>query len=160
MNNSGYVCLMIVLKMLEVRFDSRHIEDKFRDNKKEDTDVAIIKAAKELGLKVKLTVFREKVISRLIVDVGVGNTVRLRVPGYDDTKYEYLDGTITEIGNLSVKVEGLGTVYPVDISVNGIPDDMKQGMEGKMDIIIGTRTVMDYFLEPFRKGLDNSMKEK
>lgn len=105
-------------------------------------------------------IFKAYVADEDIVDIGVGDTVRLRLPGYDDTKYEYLDGTITEIGSLPVKAEGLGTVYPVDISVNGIPDDMKQGMEGKMDIIIGTRTVMDYFLEPFRKGLDNSMKEK
>ena len=67
MNNSGYVCLMIILKMLEVRFDGRHIEERFKEST--DTDVEIIKAAKELGLRVKLTIFKEKVISRLTVPV-------------------------------------------------------------------------------------------
>ncbi|MCR5208897.1 MAG: hypothetical protein K6C99_01655 [Lachnospiraceae bacterium] len=65
MNNSGYVCLMIILKMPEVRFDGRHIEGRFKEST--DTDVGILKTAKELGLRGKLTKFKGKVISRLTV---------------------------------------------------------------------------------------------
>lgn len=50
--------------------------------------------------------------------------------------------------------------YLVDIKLNKIPDNIKTGMEGEIDIIVGTRTVMDYFLEPFRKGWNDSLKEK
>ena len=51
-------------------------------------------------------------------------------------------------------------VYDISIKLDSIPDNLKIGMEGNMDIIIGTRTVMEYFLEPFRKGLADSLKER
>jgi hypothetical protein len=37
--------------------------------------------------------------------------------------------------------------------------DYKYLYAGSVDIIVGTRTVMEYFLEPFKKGLNNSMRE-
>ena len=39
-------------------------------------------------------------------------------------------------------------------------DDIKIGMEGNCDIIIGKRTVLEYFLEPFIEGLEGSLKEE
>lgn len=105
-------------------------------------------------------IFKAFVTDEDIVSITGENNVRLRIPGYDDTKYEYTEGVITHISDLPMKVEGLGTVYAVDISMGDIPTDLKPGMEGKIDMIIGERTVMDYFLEPFRKGLDNSLSEK
>lgn len=41
-----------------------------------------------------------------------------------------------------------------------LPDGIKIGMEGNCDIIIGKRTVLDYFLEPFIEGFEGSLKEE
>lgn len=67
MNNNGYLCFRIVLKMLEVKADVKDIEQAF--NRDDDIDIGMIRKAKELGLKVKVTPFREKLISKLTVPV-------------------------------------------------------------------------------------------
>lgn len=63
MDNTGYLCLMIVLKMLGIKTDSTELEHKIK--KATDVDVELIRVAKELGLKVKLTKFREKLLKDL-----------------------------------------------------------------------------------------------
>ncbi len=67
MNNTGYVCLMVVFKMLGIRTDTKILEASFSDSK--DASIAIIKSAKEAGLKTKVTVFRKKLFSKLTVPV-------------------------------------------------------------------------------------------
>lgn len=62
MKNNGYVCLMILLRMLEVKADSKDLESSFSEGV--DTDLEIIKAAKQLGLKVKLSSFHKKTFSK------------------------------------------------------------------------------------------------
>ena len=60
-----------------------------------------------------------------------------------------------------MNIEGLGSVYRVDISLPELPkDNLKIGQEGNCDVIIGQRTVLSYFIEPFIKGLNESMHEK
>jgi multidrug efflux pump subunit AcrA (membrane-fusion protein) len=44
-----------------------------------------------------------------------------------------------------------GAVYSMKITPEIIPNDIKPGMEGSVDIIVGTRTVMEYILETFLK---------
>ena len=67
MKNTGYICLMIILRMLEVKADAKSLEHSFDGC--EDTDIEIIKAAKQLGLKVKLTGYRKKSLSKLSIPV-------------------------------------------------------------------------------------------
>lgn len=86
--------------------------------------------------------------------------MKLKIYAYDDTSSEYIEGEIIHISDVPVNIEGKGMSYLVDIKLNKIPDNIKTGMEGEIDIIVGTRTVMDYFLEPFRKGWNDSLKEK
>ena len=71
-----------------------------------------------------------------------------------------MEGEITEIGDVPVNMENKGIYYVVNIKLNDNPDNLKLGLSGSIDIIVGQRTVMDYFIEPFRKGLKNSVKEK
>ncbi len=95
-----------------------------------------------------------------VSQIAVGDIVKIRLAAYADTDYEYIDGRIKSIGNVVMQIENMGSVYPIEINLEQIPPDIKAGMEGSIDILVGTRTVMDYFLEPFRKGLRDSMKEK
>ncbi len=66
-----------------------------------------------------------------------------------------------QVSEITVSVEGSGNVYPVEIKLIDAPVlNYRNGAEGTCDIITGTRSVMDYFIEPFRKGLRDSLKEK
>ncbi len=67
MNNPGYVSLMIIFKMLGVKADTHKLETSFANA--EDTDACIIRSAKDAGLKVKLSVFRDNLFSKLTVPV-------------------------------------------------------------------------------------------
>ena len=60
---------------------------------------------------------------------------------------------------LSTHLDGIGAAYKVEIVLDKLPDEIKIGMEGNCDIIIGKRTVLDYFLEPFIEGIEGSLKE-
>ncbi len=67
MNNPGYVSLMVVFRMLGVKADSKKLETSFAGTK--DVDATIIRSAKEAGLKVKFSVFKENLFSKLTVPV-------------------------------------------------------------------------------------------
>ena len=105
-------------------------------------------------------VFNAYVSDRDITHINIGDNVRLKLPAYDDTEYEYLNGVVSEISDIPLNVQGKGIVYSVEIYIENSPEDIKNGMEGNVDIVIGTRTVMDYFIEPFRNGLENSLEER
>ncbi|MEE1100030.1 MAG: HlyD family efflux transporter periplasmic adaptor subunit [Agathobacter sp.] len=104
--------------------------------------------------------FSAKIEDEDITHLNEGDKVKLKISAFDDTQYEYIDGNIYKIGDIPYNIEGKGVVYDISIKLDSIPDNLKIGMEGNMDIIIGTRTVMEYFLEPFRKGLADSLKER
>ena len=94
-----------------------------------------------------------------ITGLMLGDTVQLKLPAYDDTEFEYINGTVTSISKIPLNISERGVVYSVKIIPEIIPKDIKPGMEGSVDIIVGTRTVMEYFLEPFKIGLVNVLEE-
>jgi hypothetical protein len=58
--------------------------------------------------------------------------------------------------------EQLGSVYKVRATMESADNEVHliPGLAGSMDICIGRRSVLAYFLEPITKGLDTSLKEK
>lgn len=92
--------------------------------------------------------------------VHVGDTVNVKLEALDNSQYEIVKGEVKTIGTLAAAVDGLGNVYPVEIALQDVPEDMLHiGSEGRCDIIAGQRTVLDYFLEPFIEGVQDSLKE-
>lgn len=67
MRDTGYLSYMIVLKMLGVKSNNVQLEELFMNT--DDIDLEIIKSAKKLGLKVRTTKFKEKIIEKLTVPV-------------------------------------------------------------------------------------------
>lgn len=67
MKNTGYLCFLIVLKMLGVKCENTEFEMRFE--KQGNVDFEIIRTAKELGLKVKTTRYKKKIIEKLSVPV-------------------------------------------------------------------------------------------
>lgn len=104
--------------------------------------------------------FTAYVSDKDITKLKIGDTVKIKIAALDDTKYEYINGEIVQMGDVPVNIENKGVSYVVNIKLHIIPDNVKLGMEGNIDIIVGKRTVMDYFLDPFKKGLDDSLKER
>ena len=108
----------------------------------------------------KESIFKAYVKDEDISQIKEGNAVNIRIAAYNDTEYEYIKGSIFEISDVAFNVEGMGSVYVVKVKLDNIPENIRSGLEGTCDIVIGQRTVLDYFLEPFKEGLDNSLKER
>lgn len=89
-----------------------------------------------------------------------GDEVKLKINAYNDTEYEIVSGVIYNISDVPVNDEKGGALYKTEIKIEELPDNLKTGMRGNADIVVGTRTVMDYFLEPFKNCLGDSLKEK
>lgn len=105
--------------------------------------------------------FKAYVKSSDVEGLKPGDTVSVRIAALKDTPYDRMEGSVQRIGDVAVNIEGLGSVYRVDISLPKIPEkNLKIGQEGNCDVIIGQRTVLSYFIEPFIKGLNESMHEK
>ncbi len=50
----------------------------------------------------------------------------------------------------------------VRLEVVEVPEEVSliTGMQGGLELRTGKRTVLDYLLEPIKKGMGNSLKEK
>ena len=94
-----------------------------------------------------------------IKDIYIGDQVKVRLSIYKDTGAEIIGGTVTKISDVAVAMQGEGYCYKVDIELEetkGLAEHV--GATGTCDIIIGSRSVLDYFMEPFKKGLEDSLK--
>lgn len=99
--------------------------------------------------------------------------VRIKLTSFEYQKYGYLDGKIREIsegtvqkpggeGKPNVSVYKARVTYNVDNAKNFIkPPHFKElpGMSVITDINVGDRRVIEYFLYPFFKHLDSSIRE-
>ena len=105
--------------------------------------------------------FEAYVLDKDIGDIHLNDNVKVRLSLYNDTEDEVVEGIVRKISDVAVSVQGTGNVYTVDISLtksDGL--DGYIGTEGHCDIVVGTRSVLDYFLEPFEKGINGSLNEK
>ncbi len=124
---------------------------------------AIITAGSNVGYIIpdeEETIFRAYVKSSDIEGIGIGDEVSVKISALKDTDYSRIDGTVRKIGDAAISMEGVGSVYSVEIELDEMPEELRTGQEGTCDIIIGRRTIINYFLEPFVEGLNDSMHEK
>ena len=94
-----------------------------------------------------------------INEVNLGDEVKIRLDMYKGTDKEIITGTVSKIDNVTTNVDGLGAVYPVEIAIDE-ELDLKVGNMGTIDVIVGKRSVMDYFIDPFKRGLRDSLHER
>ena len=97
-----------------------------------------------------------------IADIEVGTETEIKLEAYPYNKYGTVKGNVTYISPSAFVNEKMGSVYLVKINITEIPDgiDIISGLSGKIEIKIGKRSVMDYFLDPIKKGFGESLKEK
>ncbi len=96
-----------------------------------------------------------------ITNIETGQTVNVKVNAYPYNDYGIFEGEVTKISDIAVQNELYGNVYVVDV----VPDNSANlpfsiGMMGSAELVIGKRSVLEYFLEPVKQALDDSFKEK
>lgn len=108
-------------------------------------------------------IFEGYIADKDIGVVSVGDEVQIKLSAYSFSEYGAVYGKIKEISKNSKFIEGVGNVYIVKIVFDDNLNDnikLEYGMSGSVEVIVGNRSLMDYFLEPIKKGLNNSLKEK
>lgn len=96
-----------------------------------------------------------------IARIEEGQKVVIKLEAYNYQKYGTLNGTVDYIAPNSIVDENLGVVYKVKIkfdkeenkNINVLP-----GMTTTLEIKSGKQKIIEYFLEPFEKNIDNALK--
>ncbi len=97
-----------------------------------------------------------------IADIETGMEVEIKLEAYPYNKYGTVKGTVKYISPSSFVNEQMGSVYLVKIEVTKANDKINliSGLSGSVEIKTGKRTIMDYFLDPIKKGFGESLKEQ
>lgn len=115
---------------------------------------------KDAKLKIKATVMNK--------DIGFIKPqmpVSIKIDTFDFQKYGILNGTVLIVSPNSIKDEHLGNIYEVYIKPNnstliveGKEEHIKVGMTTINEIKIGKRRIIEFFIYPLIKYLDESIK--
>ena len=109
-------------------------------------------------------IIKAQVINRDIGFIKVGMPVALKVDTFDFQKYGILHGTVKSISKNSINDSKLGAVYEVYIIpkeskllVEGIEQSISTGMTLNAEIEIGRRRIIEFFIYPLIKYLDEGI---
>ena len=97
-----------------------------------------------------------------IADIETGMEAEIKLEAYPYNRYGTVRGIVTYISPSSFASEELGSVYLVKLDIENPNEEIHiiSGLSGTVEIKIGKRTIMDYFMEPIIKGFGDSLKEK
>ncbi len=101
-------------------------------------------------------------------DIGFirkGQNVRIKVDTFQFQKYGTINGVVAHVSSDAFQDERLGLVYKVKIkpdklhfNVEGAIVNISPGMTVSAEVITGKRRVIEFFLEPLVKYLDEGLK--
>ncbi len=109
------------------------------------------------------------ILSKDIGFVALDQEARVKVDSFEYTRYGYLTGDLQWIGSDSIVDEKRGFVYPARIALkeiilpNKVNDRVAQvvpGMSATVDVVIGQRRLIDYFIGPLLRYRDESLRER
>ena len=109
-------------------------------------------------------VFEGYIQDKDIANIKIGDVAKIKISAYSYSDYGDIDGRVTYISKSSYQIEGMGNVYKIEVEIDseGFNEEIKlmSGMSGTVEIDVGKRSVLDYFLEPILQGMKNSLKEQ
>ena len=115
---------------------------------------------KDCKLKIKA-----KVMNQDIGFVEEGMDVSVKIDTFNFQKYGTIKGAVLVVGASSVEDEKMGQIYEVFIEpkntvlvVEGKEQSIKTGMSTTCEINIGKRRIIEFFIYPLIKYLDESIK--
>ena len=109
-------------------------------------------------------IFEAQVSDKDRADIQKDMEAVVKLQAYPYSDYGTIPGKVTYISSTAFQVKGKGMVYIVRISVDkeklhkGVK--LISGLSGTFEIKTSSRSVLDYFLDPIRDGLNGSLKEK
>lgn len=113
------------------------------------------------------TVVEAEITNQDIGSVSIGNEVAIKLDSYNFQDYGKLKGTLVYISPDAQFVEGKGWMYQARISIDTEaflsknPEvNLKNGLEGTLEIKVDERRIIQIFLEPIVEHFDGSMKIK
>ncbi len=109
-------------------------------------------------------IIKAKVLNRDIGFIKKGMPVSIKIDTYDFQKYGILKGTVKSISKNSIDDEQLGPVYEIYIIpnentllINGKEEKISTGMTLNAEIEIGERRIIEFFIYPLIKYLDEGI---
>lgn len=107
---------------------------------------------------------KAKVLNRDIGFIKKGMPVSIKIDTYDFQKYGSLKGTVKSISKNSIDDEQLGPIYEIYITpnentllINGKEERISTGMTLNAEIEIGERRIIEFFIYPLIKYLDEGI---
>ena len=108
---------------------------------------------------------KAKVMNQDVGFIEAGMPVSVKVDTYNFQKYGILDGVVTVVSPNSIEDERMGDIYEVYIEpknttllVEGKEQTIKYGMTTTNEIKIGKRRIIEFFIYPLIKYMDESIK--
>ena len=110
-------------------------------------------------------VIKAKVLNQDVGFIEVGMPVSIKIDTYNFQKYGILNGEVTIVSPNSIDDERMGPVFEVYIKplnstlmVEGKEQSIKFGMTTTNEIKIGKRRIIEFFIYPLIKYMDESIK--
>jgi len=107
------------------------------------------------------------VLNKDIGFLSKGQETVVKVDTFNFVKHGSLSGVITDISNDAVQDENLGLVFKVKVKLNETKlfienkyIEMNSGMSVVVEAKTGARRIIDFFFNPVKKSIDESLKER
>jgi hemolysin D len=107
------------------------------------------------------------VLNQDIGFVRPGQRATIKIESFPYTRYGYVEGVVVSVSHDAFQDEKRGLVYQARVRmkktalvIDGVTVRLTSGMSLTAEINTGERRVIDYILDPLRRGLDESMRER
>jgi hemolysin D len=132
------------------------------------TTGGVVTPAQKLMTVVPITaplVIKAQVLNKDIGFVKEGMAASIKVDAFDFQKYGIIDGVVRSIAKHSIEDEKLGPVFEVYVRplkahlvVDGVRTPIASGMSLTAEIKVGKRRIIEFFIYPLIKYLDEGIK--
>lgn len=102
-----------------------------------------------------------------IAFIKLEQPVKVKITAYDAQKYGALEGRVKRIAANSTKDRDGNTLFELEVRTERnylgseqAPLPITTGMVADIDVITGKRTILNYLIKPFHRGLERALKER
>ena len=112
-----------------------------------------------------------KIIAKIkpneIAFLNVGQPVKVKITAYDPQKYGSLDGLLSRIAANSATDRDGNILFEIEVITEknylgsiSHPLPITSGMVANVEVITGTRTILNYLMKPLHRGFDRALRER
>lgn len=96
-------------------------------------------------------------------DIDIGMETKIKLAAYPFSDYGEITGKVQYISPSTFSTEAYGNVYVVNVGIErediNSEIELTSGLSGNVEILVGKRTVIRYFLDPIMGTVRESMRE-